>query len=576
MGNCHQSLFVQEEDDTRIPKTLSDDFGVKNAREGNKDALIEFIEQTVNSFYLKDISHFKNIYKIKKNLNSFKDIFYRIKVIQNTLTGRLSNMKMIKKSEIEKIGFDKFKKLFASEMKVLQNSKITFIESLINVYIDSSIDDINIYVVTNYTAKYSLLDVINEQIKKKRRFSDKDVALIIKFLTEKLYSFKSEGMIYRNFSPENIFFEKERDFRTLCLRNFYFSTFPDSSNKTRGVTGALWFMAPEMLVDSFYDTKVDVWSCGVTLYMLLTLENPFVEYRSLNEMAEAINLNKCFKNVSEWKKYSLNLGAINFTYDMIKEDKDFRISPENMVEKKYFKENMPQMDKHELIKIIKHDDSKVFEKLKFKIKNLRSMHNIIYYLFLNLKQNFIDIEEIILFNNFFNHLDDNKDGSVRKSEIEDILSNDEAILGKTNIINYIEIIEVLVDNDLRIADPSNIIFIKDSYSFEHFLIANLILRMFLNKDQDWVKKRIKNMFNELDADGSSFISLKEIQQLFNHNENKEYMRDNLKFILADSSYDPDIIKDLNKMSLSDIENFLFYECVKLSYDQQNCFKDKEK
>lgn len=40
-------------------------------------------------------------------------------------------------------------------------------------------------------------------------------------------------------------------------------------------TGTLAFSAPEMFEMSEYDEKVDMWSAGILLYMMLSGEHPF-------------------------------------------------------------------------------------------------------------------------------------------------------------------------------------------------------------------------------------------------------------------------------------------------------------
>lgn len=35
-------------------------------------------------------------------------------------------------------------------------------------------------------------------------------------------------------------------------------------------TGTVAFSAPEIFTQQFYDTKVDVWSAGIVLYMMLS------------------------------------------------------------------------------------------------------------------------------------------------------------------------------------------------------------------------------------------------------------------------------------------------------------------
>ena len=41
------------------------------------------------------------------------------------------------------------------------------------------------------------------------------------------------------------------------------------------ITGTLYYRAPEMFEGAGYDERVDLWSCGITLYKLITETTPF-------------------------------------------------------------------------------------------------------------------------------------------------------------------------------------------------------------------------------------------------------------------------------------------------------------
>jgi serine/threonine protein kinase len=574
MGNCNKSNFHIEDNvdqnSVNYPQLNNNFVQVfqKNNTSYKKDALIEFVERIIEPRYIRDMSYFKGMYRIKKNWKCQKDLIYQIKVIQNIRSGRLFNLKIITKEEIKFMEEYKFKKIFASEMRVLQTLKCRNIESLVNVYIDTSLSDFKLYVVTNYTTRFSLLDEINKRIAEKKRFSKSEVFSVVKFLAEILFNFRSEKFVFRNFSPDNIFLTKEGNLETLCVRNFYFSVFSNSDNKIRGMNGPLWYMAPEMLKDSFYDAKVDVWSCGMIIYTLLTLENPFIEFTTTNQIKEIIRINKCFKKISSLTKYGIEYSALNLTYKMLVENPNLRISPEVMLEDDYLKEISLKVDKGQFGKLLNSFDWKIVDELKLKIKNLRIMHDLVFYLFFNLKQYFIDNDENILFSNFFNYLDTSKDGLLRMSKIEQILLQDVELFGKNNIIKYTEILEVLLNNDLTKREVTKNPYFKDTINFEYFLVANILLKMYCDRKEDWVKKRIKIMYYELDVDSSNSISMDEIQVVLHQIPIKEYLKNNLKILLSDSYYNPYVIMDFNNMSINDLESFLFYECVLLTEEKK--------
>eukprot|EP00349_Pseudokeronopsis_sp_Brazil_P005171 CAMPEP_0202968234 /NCGR_PEP_ID=MMETSP1396-20130829/13473_1 /ASSEMBLY_ACC=CAM_ASM_000872 /TAXON_ID= /ORGANISM="Pseudokeronopsis sp., Strain Brazil" /LENGTH=69 /DNA_ID=CAMNT_0049694329 /DNA_START=241 /DNA_END=450 /DNA_ORIENTATION=- len=56
----------------------------------------------------------------------------------------------------------------------------------------------------------------------------------------------------------------------------------DGSNM-EGINGSYLYMAPEMIMGEAYNEKVDVWSLGILLYMLIAQRHPFGKFD--NEMS---------------------------------------------------------------------------------------------------------------------------------------------------------------------------------------------------------------------------------------------------------------------------------------------------
>ena len=54
-------------------------------------------------------------------------------------------------------------------------------------------------------------------------------------------------------------------------------------------TGALAYAAPERLKDNcVYNEKVDMWACGIVLFMLLTGKHPFDTESSIVQLMQEI------------------------------------------------------------------------------------------------------------------------------------------------------------------------------------------------------------------------------------------------------------------------------------------------
>jgi hypothetical protein len=85
---------------------------------------------------------------------------------------------------------------------------------------------------------------------------------------------------------------------------------------------------------------------------------------------------------------------------------------------------------------------------------------------------------------------------------------------------------------------------------------------------EWVKRRVNIMFFELDIDNSNSISIDEVQAVFHQVKNKDYVKETLKTIATENLFNPQIIENFDEMDAADIENLLFYECVKITPEQE--------
>jgi serine/threonine protein kinase len=91
------------------------------------------------------------------------------------------------------------------------------------------------------------------------------------------------GVVHRDIKPENILFD---DNFTLKLCDFGLAMISQDNAHAdtmtlRALSGTALYMAPEvMAVKSYRATPVDVWACGVVLFIILTSYPPFHEARA--------------------------------------------------------------------------------------------------------------------------------------------------------------------------------------------------------------------------------------------------------------------------------------------------------
>mgnify|MGYP002631401731 CR=1 FL=1 len=82
------------------------------------------------------------------------------------------------------------------------------------------------------------------------------------------------NVAHRDIKPQNLLVTKDN---RVCILDFNVSSKKESNEKFKMMTktGTVAFSAPEIFTQKFYDEKVDIWSAGTVLYMMLCGAQPF-------------------------------------------------------------------------------------------------------------------------------------------------------------------------------------------------------------------------------------------------------------------------------------------------------------
>jgi calcium-dependent protein kinase len=116
-------------------------------------------------------------------------------------------------------------------------------------------------------------------------FTENASAIIIKQVLSAIHYLHSKSIAHRDIKPENIIFETN-DALNVKLMDFGNSRKMGENESLNGVYGTAYYVAPEVLSGT-YDTKCDIWSIGVILYMLLSGNPPFTGKSDL-QIIEAV------------------------------------------------------------------------------------------------------------------------------------------------------------------------------------------------------------------------------------------------------------------------------------------------
>lgn len=345
------------------------------------------------------------------------------------------------------------------------------------------------------------------------------------------------------------------------------------------INGTPHYLAPEM-INSYYDEKVDIWSCGVIFYFMLVGYLPF-KGKTVTELIETIERGKYEMNNNDWKNISTEVKHLlrcMLTYCPKK-----RISASDALNLTIFKK---------IQKNVFGSNGNEVRILKKTLENLRKA-NIINKLreatFSYLIHYFTTNKELAKLNSAFKKLDENNDGKIsfdelqagcdfifgeNLSDIELRMLMDHMDYDKNGYIEYSEFIKMFFDTKL-LADE-----IKLKSAFDNFDLnkdgklsreevinifsydaENLYLKKMNNNDdkiEAIVPTRRRINFNldcsvdkiKIKGEGIDFIHFKEIMlKYLERNEHSEVESilnaSNFKNYLEDSSYLTSCSSDFN-------------------------------
>jgi serine/threonine protein kinase len=125
------------------------------------------------------------------------------------------------------------------------------------------------YILTELCEGHNLYDYISE----KGFFNEKTASIIIKKVLKGLFYIHNLGIVHRDIKPENVLFSspfnldiKIADFGGACEKKL--------GQRLKGIFGSKYYLAPEVLKGG-YNEKVDIWSCGIMTYIIITGQAPY-------------------------------------------------------------------------------------------------------------------------------------------------------------------------------------------------------------------------------------------------------------------------------------------------------------
>jgi len=155
---------------------------------------------------------------------------------------------------------------FVNEVKILQALDHPNIIKLYEIWEWNEV----CFLVLEYCEGGELFHYIIE----KKFLSEEVAAFIMKQLFSALEYLHGKSISHRDIKPENFMLYKKDDMT--CIKMIDFGLSKDYSEKQTMTTmsGSPYYIAPEVFLQK-YNQKIDIWSMGVVLYIMLSGKVPF-------------------------------------------------------------------------------------------------------------------------------------------------------------------------------------------------------------------------------------------------------------------------------------------------------------
>ena len=484
----------QEEDD--IEGFFLEDWEILSDKSKLKDFIKNKNKISFNSELL--ISQVKtDPFKDYKEIRTLgQGSFAKVLLVKNNVTGMIRAMKIIKK-----------KKIMTSTSP---SDGSTDLEILNEINILKQIDHPNVvkifefynsedayYLITEYCEGGELFKIISD----KKKLSEIQCAYIMYQVLSAIKYCHKLKIMHRDLKPENILIykhNKEKDYYDVKICDFGTSQIFKRGEWQSQPCGSVYYVAPEV-INKKYNSKCDLWSVGVIMFMLLSNKAPFGGKNDRDILRNVIggSYNKGFlANCSET--------TLDLISKLLNKDYKTRINADQAMNHEFF----TQFNIKELVNDIK--DEGIIKKLINNLKNYKCESILQETALAYLVHNYPDLEEVENACKLFNKIDINGDGKITS-----------AILYK-GICQYCEgnpEKEILEIFDKLDRDHNNYI------GYEEFIRAAVDKSIFLDETV------LKFAFKYFDTNNSGEITYESIKSIFKEHIKSASIDESLKKIM---------------------------------------------
>lgn len=193
-------------------------------------------------------------------------------------------------------------------------------------------------IVTPYYQLQSLHKFIVENYSK--GIPEKMACIIMHQILEALDYLHKKGIWHRDIKPDNILVaDNDQKHPKVILADFGYAKKFDIDSFSRETLGSYEFLAPEIYKNEFYTNKVDIWSLGVSLFVILTGKYPTCSYSRNPKRCVYLIINGIL-NYKLLSDIGISTDAIDLIKKMCNIDPDLRITAEEALKHPWITKNI--------------------------------------------------------------------------------------------------------------------------------------------------------------------------------------------------------------------------------------------
>ncbi len=466
----------------------TDDFVWKSRKNGKISTGMSQIKFNISSLVQGRTDSIADHYKLIKKIGSGTfGIVYKVKHI---LTNQFRAMKIVKK---DIVNYQDDNHEFLKEIEI---QSMLDHPNIIKIF-EYFIDEINFYVISELAKGGELY----EQIYSIKNYNEINTALIMQQLLSAVSYIHSKNIVHRDLKPENILLETKGE-PFVKIIDFGSANFCKKGEKLKLKVGTPYYIAPEVIKKD-YNSKCDIWSLGIIMYMLLSGSPPFDGSDDIEIMDKIIKGEYSLKT-KEWDNVSDD--AKDLVKKLLTYNPSRRITAEDAKNHPWIIKNRSKDNLNNSLSL--ENLKRPFENLKKFSAKQKFQQTTIAFLIRQLANN-DTIQEL---RQIFRSLDDNNDGILSFEELKKGFIKYYGEIGEKEW----EEIKAKIDQD-----GSN------SIEYEEFI------RCTINLEDILTEQNLRMAFDNYDTDNSGFLDIKELRSALGILDKDNVSADLLKDLLLE-------------------------------------------